>query len=105
MATKKTPGSETKKATARAKSKATPVAAVPAPAPAATEPVIAKTVIKGEAPVKKKVAKLEVTITLSHDQIAARAYAIWVAKGKPQGQDAANWAEAEAQLQAELAAK
>ena len=37
-------------------------------------------------------------ITVTHDQIAARAYEIWLSKGRPWGQDAANWREAEAQL-------
>ncbi len=30
----------------------------------------------------------------SHDQIAQRAMEIWIAKGRPQGQDDDNWAEA-----------
>ena len=38
---------------------------------------------------------------VAHDQIAARAYLIWEAKGRPQGQDEANWREAEEQLRRE----
>ncbi len=38
-----------------------------------------------------------------HDKIAARAYEIWVRKGKPQGLDLQNWAEAERELRAEFA--
>ena len=46
----------------------------------------------------KKSAKPEVVITMSHDQIAERAYQIWVEKGRPVGTDSDNWAEAESQL-------
>ena len=41
-------------------------------------------------------------ITLTHDQIAARAFEVWQRKGRPNGQDAQNWAEAEAELKREL---
>jgi len=37
-------------------------------------------------------------VTLSHDEIANRAYMIWLAKGKLAGQDAANWRQAEREL-------
>jgi hypothetical protein len=39
---------------------------------------------------------------IGHEQIAERAKAIWVQRGRPQGQDQVNWSEAEAQLRAEL---
>ena len=42
---------------------------------------------------------------IPHDKIAARAYEIWVRKGKPHGLDLQNWAEAEAELRAEFAAQ
>jgi len=42
------------------------------------------------------------TPVLTHEQIAARAKAIWQAKGCKPGQDTQNWFEAEAQLKAEL---
>ena len=42
----------------------------------------------------------QVTITLTHEQIAKRAYEIWLAKGRPLGLDDQNWAEAEAELRA-----
>lgn len=45
----------------------------------------------------------KITMTLNHEQIAQRAYAIWVAKGRPQGQDTQNWHEAETTLKKELA--
>ena len=50
-------------------------------------------------------APSDVKIALTHDQIAQRAYAIWVAKGRPLGLDAQNWAEAEADLRAAAAAE
>ena len=34
----------------------------------------------------------------SHDEIARRAFEIWVAKGRPTGQDAVNWSQAEREL-------
>jgi hypothetical protein len=43
-------------------------------------------------------ARSKLAMTLTHDQIAAKAYEIWVAKGCPNGQDVANWKEAEAAL-------
>jgi len=44
--------------------------------------------------------KLEVVMTLTHDQIARRAYDIWVAKGRPVGQDDENWKQAVRELSA-----
>jgi len=40
--------------------------------------------------------------TPSHEQIAERARAIWIQHGRLDGQDKADWYEAEAQLRAEL---
>jgi Protein of unknown function (DUF2934) len=37
----------------------------------------------------------------SHEQIAARAYQLWVANGQPGGTDRADWFEAERLLRAE----
>ncbi|HEX7008661.1 MAG TPA: DUF2934 domain-containing protein [Phycisphaeraceae bacterium] len=39
-------------------------------------------------------------VTLTHEEIARRAYEIWLAKGKPIGQDEQNWHEAERELRA-----
>jgi hypothetical protein len=39
----------------------------------------------------------------SYEEIAARAYDLWVAQGRPEGRDHENWAEAERQLSAERA--
>ena len=43
-----------------------------------------------------------ITVTLTHDQIAKRAYEIWVAKGRPQGKDLENWQQAERELRGAL---
>ena len=37
----------------------------------------------------------------SYEEIAARAYDLWVAQGRPEGRDHENWTEAERQLSAE----
>ena len=42
-------------------------------------------------------------LSIPHDKMAARAYEIWVRKGKPHGLDLQNWAEAERELRAEFA--
>lgn len=44
----------------------------------------------------------QVVMTASHDEIARRAYEIWLSKGRPIGQDEQNWREAEAALQMEV---
>ncbi len=46
-------------------------------------------------------AAIKQPVALTYDQIAARAFVVWERKGKPDGQDAANWKEAEAELLAE----
>ena len=38
------------------------------------------------------------TVRATHDQIAKRAYEIWVAKGRPTGRDLENWNQAEREL-------
>jgi len=40
--------------------------------------------------------------TITHEQIAERARAIWRQRGCPSGDDEKNWYEAEAQLESEL---
>ncbi len=42
------------------------------------------------------------TVPLTHEQIAERARALWLASGCRSGRDEQNWLEAEAQLRAEL---
>ncbi len=56
-------------------------------------------VVKRKAKVTKAAAP-KITIMLTHDQIAARAYEIWVRKGRRSGDDAANWDAAKQELQA-----
>ncbi len=58
---------------------------------------------KPRAPRTKKAAAPQPVITVTHDQIAARAFLIWEAKGRPHGLDEQNWREAEAQLRNEMA--
>lgn len=55
------------------------------------------------APTGKTPFTPEVVMTLNHEQIAQRAYSIWVAKGRPHGLDRQNWSEAEEALKQELA--
>ena len=47
---------------------------------------------------RKKKFKQTVVVMPTHEEIAARAYAIWLRKGRPQGQDAQNWNEATCEL-------
>ena len=44
----------------------------------------------------------QVTTPLTHEQIANRAKALWLASGCLPGRDVQNWCEAEAQLKTEL---
>ncbi len=44
----------------------------------------------------------ESSVSLTHDQIADRARAIWEQRGRPQGQDEKIWHEAEDQLKREI---
>lgn len=46
-----------------------------------------------------------IVTTLTHDQIAQRAYDIWKAKGRIPGRDHQNWLDAEAQLRSEHTGK
>lgn len=43
-------------------------------------------------------------LVIPSEKIAARAYEIWVRKGRPHGTDDQNWLEAEVELRAEYAA-
>ncbi len=45
----------------------------------------------------------QVNVTMSHDEIASRAYSIWLAKGCPPDSARRDWREAEAQLRADQA--
>jgi len=86
------------KSTAKSSLKSTPKKAAarkPKPAAAVSKAVKAPA-LKAQAPQAQ--ATSEPTILLNHDQIAAKAYEIWQAKGRPIGQDVANWQEALATL-------
>jgi hypothetical protein len=48
-------------------------------------------------------AKAVAALPPSYEEIAARAYDVWVARGRPEGRDQENWAEAERQLNSERA--
>ncbi|MEQ9461326.1 MAG: DUF2934 domain-containing protein [Phycisphaeraceae bacterium] len=52
-----------------------------------------KTSLKDQATVKPSVV-----VTLTHDQIANRAYFLWLAQGKPRGREFENWVRAESEL-------
>ena len=61
---------------------------------------------RGEAVVGERQAQMpevgESSVTLTHDQIADRARAIWEQRGRPQGEDEKIWHEAEDQLKREI---
>ena len=60
---------------------------------------------RGEAVIGERQAQMpevgESSVTLTHDQIADRARAIWEQRGRPQGEDDKIWREAEDQLKRE----
>lgn len=66
-----------------------------------------KTAVKAKAAVatasKTNTLTPEIKMTINHDQIAKRAFGIWVAKGRPTGQDEQNWREAEQALARDIA--
>lgn len=61
---------------------------------------------RGEAVVGERQAQTpeagESSVSLTHDQIADRARAIWEQRGHPQGEDERIWHEAEDQLKHEI---
>ena len=97
-------GTKTPKAKApakpRAKTKAKKAAAEAVSAAPEASPVIAEA--KLPAPPLPD-ARPEVVTTLTHTEIAERAYAIWQAKGQNPGHDRDHWLEAESQLRQEHA--
>lgn len=96
--TPKSPASGSAGVVAKASAAGTTTQAAPAKAKAAPK--------RASAP-RKRAAKPKtnpvgsVPTAPSYEQIAQRAYEIWIAKGRPIGQDDQNWREAEAQLLAE----
>ncbi len=61
---------------------------------------------RGEAVIGEREAQMpqagESSVTLTHDQIADRARAIWEKRGRPQGEDEKIWREAEDELKHEI---
>jgi hypothetical protein len=93
----KTAGSKSKAKTtstspAKGKAKAKAAAPVAPKKPAKAAPG------NGE---KKNSGTPQIVITLTHDQIAARAYEVWLRKGRPEGLDRQNWVDAERELLSE----
>ena len=78
--------------TARASASTTATTAKSAPAaPATRKRTSAKKTAASE-------ASPQAIMRFTHDDIARKAYEIWLAKGRPLGQDEQNWCEAEAEL-------
>ena len=88
---------QSKKSSSASKSATTRTAASKAPAKSAAK-TAPKSAPKSAAKTAGAKPTPEAVVTMSHDEIANRAYMIWLAKGKPAGQDAANWREAEREL-------
>lgn len=83
-----------KKSTDKAKTKTKAVTKAAAKPSAKAKSASSKPVNK---PVKKaKQPDLTPVIVAKHEDVAAKAYQIWLAKGRPIGQDEQNWLEAEA---------
>jgi hypothetical protein len=78
---------------------------VQAPAPKAPvavrapKPAVETKAAPAPAPAVKKTVP---AVAISTEQIATRAYLIWEQHDRPQGNEQANWLEAEKQLQQEL---
>lgn len=96
--------SKTKTKTAPAKPRqAAPVGRATAPAvskqtsSAATAKVVRQQRASAQSSTTTK-ATAQPVMRVTHDDIARKAYEIWLAKGRPLGQDQQNWHEAEAEL-------
>jgi hypothetical protein len=73
-----------------------PVVVPPPSAPPTANPVSANTSAPATASAPRSVTPSSASPT--HEQVAKRAYEIWVAKGRPQGKDVENWRQAEREL-------
>ncbi len=75
---------------------------VQAAKPKATRQTTVKKTVKPAEPTTESAAMPEVAMALTHelthDQIANRAYQIWLAKGRPIGHDQTIWQQAEDEL-------
>jgi hypothetical protein len=77
---------------------ATKKAAVPAAKPAKKPVTASKPARKGQAATPVPRLAPEVSVKITHVEIATRAYFIYVSAGRPHGQEMQHWLEAEAQL-------
>jgi len=59
---------------------------------------VAQPTIKTKTPPRQHAKKKAVIQVVTPDEIAVRAYEIWIAKGRPVGLDQQNWLDAEAEL-------
>lgn len=89
---------KTRKTTATKPAKKTAAKKKPEPAKASKPAKPAKPVKAAETP---KPAKAPIT----DEMISKRAYEIWIASGRPHGQDHEIWVRAEAELRAEAGAR
>jgi hypothetical protein len=79
--------------------------AEPQPTQQATKPSDAATETRRDDPAATtRAAAPAAPVTFPPEKIAARAYEIWVRKGKPHGAELQNWLDAEVELRAEFAA-
>ncbi len=104
---------KTTKKTTQSKSPAKPAGGAAPKAKAAKKPAKAasvsaakanaskKTAAKASTTPKKKPAVSPLKVHPTYDMIAARAFVVWERNGKQQGQNLANWKQAEAELLAE----
>jgi Protein of unknown function (DUF2934) len=60
------------------------------------------TTTSATAPQTGKGTQASSTTQVCQDRVAARAYQKWMQKGCPQGSDKQDWAEAEAEIKAEM---
>jgi len=69
------------------------VATLRAPGTNSTAPTVAPSIAKSAtpAPAPRKTPP-------THEQVAKRAYEIWISKGRPVGRDVENWKQAEREL-------
>lgn len=82
----------------KTKTKAVTKTAAKTGAKAKSKPASGKPANKPVKKSTKKTKKTDLTpvIVANYDDVAAKAYEIWLAKGRPIGQDEQNWLEAEA---------
>ena len=98
MAKRATRKTKTKTASPTAKTKSAPAKSEAKTHAKATTRTRTPSPARGNVPQAGGKSQTKPVVTLSHDEIANRAYMIWLAKGKPAGRDAENWQEAQREL-------